>query len=46
MTEEEILEEIEGLTKELGGEYNHQTMINMKGQKCKRIIIEYDSDFD
>jgi hypothetical protein len=46
MTKEEILEEIEGLAKELGGEYLHQTAINTSGQSVKRIIIEYDNEIN
>ncbi len=46
MTKEEILEEIEGLAEELGGEYLHQTAINTKGESVKRIIIEYDNEID
>ncbi len=46
MTKEEILEEIEGLAKELGGKYLHQTAINTSGQSVKRIIIEYDNEID
>ena len=44
MTKEEILEEIEGLVKELDGKYLHQTAINTKGETVKRIIIEYDNE--
>lgn len=46
MTEEEILEEIEGLAKELDGEYLHQIAINTSGQGVKRIIIEYDNEIN
>ena len=46
MTKEEILEEIEGLAKELGGKYLHQTAINTKGESVKRIMIEYDNEID
>mgnify|MGYP001498051463 CR=1 FL=1 len=46
MTEEEILEEIEGFAKDLGGTYLHQTAINTSGQSMKRIIIEYDNEID
>ena len=46
MTKEEILEEIEGLVKELGGEYLHQIAINTKGQSVKRILIEYNNEID
>ena len=46
MTKEEILEEIEGLAKELGGTYLHQTAINTKGETMKRIIIEYDNEIN
>ena len=46
MVKDEILEEIEGLAKELDGEYLHQTAINTSGQSIKRIIIEYDNEID
>ncbi len=46
MTKEEILEEIEGLAKELGGTYLHQTAINTKGETMKLIRIEYDNEID
>ena len=46
MTKEEILEEIEGLAKELDGTYFHQTAINTKGETMKRIIIEYDNEIN
>ena len=46
MTREEILEEIEGFAKDLGGTYLHQTAINTSGQSVKRIIIEYDNEID
>ena len=42
MTKEEILNEIERLSGELGGEYLHQSVINTSGQTMKRIIISYD----
>tara|TARA_Y100001963_G_scaffold72506_1_gene100884 strand:- start:152 stop:292 length:141 start_codon:yes stop_codon:yes gene_type:complete len=46
MSNEEILLEIEALTKLLGGKYLHQTAINTSGQSVKRIIIEYDNEID
>ena len=44
MTKEEILIEIQTLTKLLGGHYLHQTAINTSGESMKRIIIEYDNE--
>ena len=46
MTEEEILIEIQVLTKLLGGKYLHQTAINTSGDSVKRIIIEYDNEIE
>ena len=40
----EILDEIECLSKKLGGDYLHQNIINTKGQSAKRILITYDND--
>lgn len=46
MDKEEILREIEALSKLLGGSYMHQTAINTSGDSVKRIIIEYDNEID
>tara|TARA_B100001996_G_scaffold188771_1_gene144471 strand:+ start:385 stop:543 length:159 start_codon:yes stop_codon:yes gene_type:complete len=40
----EIIDEIESLSKKLGGEYLHQSLIDIKGNSAKRILITYDND--
>ena len=46
MTNDEILREIEALSKFLGGSYLHQTAIDTSGASVKRIIIEYDNELE
>jgi len=41
---EVILNKIEELSEQLGGDYLHQNFINTKGQSAKRIQIIYDND--
>ena len=43
---EEILREIQALSKLLGGSYLHQTAIDTSGASVKRIIIEYDNELE
>ncbi len=42
MNREEILEEIEGLAKDLGGEVHHSSTLDHSGRTSNKIIIEYD----
>ena len=42
MNREEILEEIEGLAKDLGGEVHHSSTLNSVGRTSSKIVIEYD----
>ena len=42
MTKEEILEEIEGLAQDLGGEVHQTSTLNSIGRTSKKIVIEYD----
>ena len=42
MNREEILEEIEGLAKDLGGEVHHSSTLNSVGRTSNKIVIEYD----
>ena len=41
---EVILNKIEKLSEQLGGDYLHQNIINTKGESAKRILITYDND--
>ena len=42
MTREEILEEIEGLAQDLGGEVHQTSTLNSTGRTSKKIVIQYD----
>ena len=42
MTEEEILEEIQGLAQDLGGNIQKLTTSDHSGRTSKKIVIEYD----
>ena len=42
MNREEILEEIQGLAKDLCGEVHHSSTLNSVGRTSNKIVIEYD----